>query len=388
MRSVELFVGAGGLGLGISRAGFKPLLVADWDHDSCETIRQNKRRRVAHMRHWPITEGDVRDLSFSDIPQGVDLLAGGPPCQPFSICGKHRGSGDERDMFPQVARAVRAIQPRAILIENVRGLTRPSFAKYFSHIILQLTYPEMAPRSGEPWIDHLSRLERHHTGGGRDGGLTYRIVHRVVNAADYGIPQQRQRVVIVGFRSDLNLEWSFPNRTHTRDALLHDLWVSGEYWDRHQIAKRRRPQPPEKLRGAIHRLDGSLFDHGRPWRTVRDALADLPEPFKSDSPPIANHRFMPGARTYVGHTGSPLDYPAKTLKAGDHGVPGGENMVVLDDGSVRYFSVREAARLQTFPDEYEFPSVWSESMRQIGNAVPVELGELMAKNIAARLQSH
>jgi DNA (cytosine-5)-methyltransferase 1 len=94
---------------------------------------------------------------------------------------------------------------------------------------------------------------------------------------------------------------------------------------------------------------------------------------------------MPGARPYVGHTGSPYDQPAKTLKAGDHGVPGGENMLVMDDGSVRYFSVREAARLQTFPDDYAFSGAWSENMRQIGNAVPVRLGELIARDIRARL---
>ena len=98
-----------------------------------------------------------------------------------------------------------------------------------------------------------------------------------------------------------------------------------------------------------------------------------------------NHRLQAGARIYPGHTGSPLDLPAKTLKAGDHGVPGGENMLVRTDGSVRYFSVRESARLQTFPDGYELHGAWSEAMRQLGNAVPVTLAQVVASSVATHL---
>ena len=97
------------------------------------------------------------------------------------------------------------------------------------------------------------------------------------------------------------------------------------------------------------------------------------------------HRFQPGARPYPGHTGSPLDLPAKTLKAGDHGVPGGENMLLRPDGSTRYFTIRESARLQTFPDGYLLHGAWSEAMRQLGNAVPVALGHLVAGGVAERL---
>jgi DNA (cytosine-5)-methyltransferase 1 len=114
--------------------------------------------------------------------------------------------------------------------------------------------------------------------------------------------------------------------------------------------------------------------------TVRDALVGLGEPNGQ-----ANHVFQPGARVYPGHTGSPLDQPAKALKAGDHGVPGGENMMVLDDGSVRYFTTREAARLQGLPDTYLFPRSWSESMRQIGNAVPAPLAEALGDWIAGAI---
>jgi DNA (cytosine-5)-methyltransferase 1 len=114
---------------------------------------------------------------------------------------------------------------------------------------------------------------------------------------------------------------------------------------------------------------------------VRDALAGLGEPNGVNS-----HILQDGARSYVGHTGSPLDLPAKALKAGDHGVPGGENMLVRGDGSVRYFSLRESARLMGLPDDYSFPRSWTESMRQMGNAVPVQLGEAIGKWLVEQVE--
>ena len=127
----------------------------------------------------------------------------------------------------------------------------------------------------------------------------------------------------------------------------------------------------------------------RPWKTVRDAIADLPkaQPKRSADEPGLTHFAIHGARRYAGHTGSPLDDTAKTLKAGVHGVPGGENMLALPDGSVRYFTIRESARLQTFPDAFVFPNSWTESMRQIGNAVPVHLAEVIGRSVAQTLRA-
>ena len=119
-----------------------------------------------------------------------------------------------------------------------------------------------------------------------------------------------------------------------------------------------------------------------PWRTVRDAISDLPSVVPGVAcSKVPNHYCAAGAKSYPGHTGSPLDAPAKTLKAGDHGVPGGENMVRLMDESVRYFTVRESARLQSFPDEWVFEGSWTESMRQLGNAVPVKMVEAIATEL-------
>jgi DNA (cytosine-5)-methyltransferase 1 len=388
MKSLELFTGAGGLALGISFAGFKHLALIEHDHDACVSLRENQHRGVLDMSRWPVSHCSVEHFDYGTIPEGLELLAAGVPCQPFSIGGKHRGHEDERNMFPLTVDIIRKIKPKAILIENVRGLTRSSFAKYFNYIQLMLTYPEVRRKSTEDWVDHLGRLERYHTKGKPDG-LSYRVVARVLNAADYGVPQKRERVFIVGFRSDLGLEWSFPQRTHSSDALLWEQFCSGEYWAKHKLSKRLIPKPSQSGRARVEKLKNGLLPLQRPWRTVRDAISDLPRPSKvrEREEPGLNHFFIPGARSYVGHTGSPLDEPAKTLKAGDHGVPGGENMLLEPNGTVRYFTIRESARLQTFPDEYVFPGSWTESMRQIGNAVPVDLAAYLAKDIRGSLES-
>jgi DNA (cytosine-5)-methyltransferase 1 len=387
MKSVELYTGAGGLALGISRAGFDHLAMVELDRDSCETIEENKRRRVEKVHHWPIVNCDVRNFDFSCIPEGIELLAAGVPCQPFSIGGKHKGHSDERNLFPQTIDVIRRIKPLAVIIENVRGLARPSFSKYFSYIELMLTYPEIGRKNNEEWIEHLARLERYHTKGRRDG-LHYRIVHRVLNAADYGVPQKRERLFMVAMRADVRVEWSFPPPTHSPEALLWEQYCTNDYWDRHRVSSRRRPQPPKELRERIRSLANRLIPPTlKAWRTVRDAIGDLPKPHpnRSNDEPGLTHFTISGARAYAGHTGSPLDEAAKTLKAGVHGVPGGENMLALPDGSVRYFTIRESARLQTFPDAFVFPNSWTESMRQIGNAVPALLAEVVGRSVAQTL---
>lgn len=386
MRSVELFAGAGGLAIGVSEAGFTHDAVVEWDRHACHNLRENQRRGTEPFVGWPLHEGDARLFDYSGIPEDIALVAGGPPCQPFSIGGKHMGRDDKRDMFPEMVRAIRELRPRAVIVENVKGLMRQSFARYFEYVLLQISYPEVVLKADEDWDGHLSRLERHHTGG-KKGGLSYKVVFRLLNAADYGVPQKRERVFMVGFREDLDIEWSFPKATHSMDALLWDKWVSGEYWERHGISGKEKAILPTKQEARISRL-GSLFaPEENPWTTVRDAIHDLHDPEERDySGKIPNHRFNPGARSYPGHTGSPMDEPAKTLKAGDHGVPGGENMLLRPDGRVRYFTVRESARLQTFPDEYVFHGSWTETMRQLGNAVPVTLGRVISLAVARCLR--
>jgi DNA (cytosine-5)-methyltransferase 1 len=377
--SIELFAGGGGLALGVHEAGFQHLLVNELDRRACDTLRENVADDFeSHTNdgRWPLLAGDVAAIDWTPFEGRVDLLAGGAPCQPFSLGGRHRGDQDKRNLFPEVFRALREVRPRAFLLENVRGLLRESFRPYFDYILDQLHEPYLSPKRGECWERHKARLERQ---GPRRGAESerYTVYKLLVNAADYGLPQNRHRVLIVGFREDLGIEWTWPKPTHSRGALLWSQ-ASGSYWKEHGIAL------PEGARQKERRLGVKPAEVR--WRTLRDAIKDLPEPVDGkEHPTIANHVGIPGARLYAGHTGNPLDWPAKTVKAGVHGVPGGEHVLIRDDGSHRYLTVRECARLQGFPDSYRFTGPRSEAMRQIGNAVPVPLSRLIAVRIADKL---
>ncbi len=383
MKSIELFTGAGGLALGTHLAGFHHSALFEWNRDACKTLAENARRSaLPGIDGWRVVEGDVRSASFEPY-HGVDLVAGGVPCQPFSIGGKHKGMRDDRNMFPEFVRAVRTLAPRAFIVENVKGLLRESFRSYFGYVVLQLTYPELERRPDEAWTEHMRRLERVHTKGSHPG-LRYNVVFELLNSADYGVPQTRERVFIVGFRADLGINWSFPVATHSKAELVKQQEATGEYWTRHGL-----PRPPGMGR-ATKSIPGSAQERDlfpvQAWRTVRDAISDLPEPGAEPDRDFPNHQLNPGARRYPGHTGSPIDWPAKTLKAGVHGVPGGENMIAMASGEVRYFTVREAARIQTFPDRWLFEGSWSEAMRQLGNAVPVSLAAVVASSVKHRLE--
>lgn len=386
MRTLEMFTGAGGLALGVAAAGFEHAAVIERDTECCRTIRKNKEQGIKPVCDWPLHELDVRKFDYSTL-RDIDLLAAGPPCQPFSLGGKLKGLSDDRNMFPAVAHALRVLAPKAFLIENVRGILRPTFKDSLEYILLMLRHPEVERRDDETWRQHSNRLGSHHSDQ-RRRGLWYNLDFAFLNATDFGVPQRRERVFIVGFRSDLEVDWKFPTPTHSYDSLLRSMWVNYDYWDRHKIAKKHRPPAPDHLGNRLARIR-QWKDRASdlPWQTVRDAIHDLPDPRRKDhSATIPNHWLNPGARAYHGHTGSILDAPAKVLKAGAHGVPGGENMLAYEDGEVRYFTVRECARLQTFPDQYVFEGPWTRCMRQIGNAVPVRLAEVMATAVHQKLE--
>jgi len=381
MRSVELFAGCGGLALGLSRAGFKHSLVVELNEQANITLTKNKRLGVEHMSDWPLCHADIRDVDFRAVEGEVDLVAGGPPCQPFSIGGKHCGPDDSRNLWPEAVRAVRELRPKAFLFENVRGLLRPAFSEYLSYLKLYLAWPGMSARDGEAWSDHLGRLRKHESAR-RRGGADYRVIFQGINTADFGAPQKRHRAIAVGIRTDMATEWKFPEPTHSREALAWTQYVTGDYWKRHGLASSSATvgccEDNERFLRRVQEL--LLPPSEDPWVTVRDALQGLPEPSEGESS-LANHELHPGARIYPRHTGSRWDEPAKALKAGNHGVPGGENILAPGDGTFRYFTLREMARLQGFPDEFIVQGTWKGPIKQLGNAVPVQVGEILGRKI-------
>lgn len=381
LNSIELFSGAGGLALGMAKSGFKHEMLVEFNKNAIDTLTHNHDVGQEQIKNWDIRHADIKNISFNQFNRKLSVVAGGPPCQPFSLGGKHQAYDDGRDMFPQAVRAVRETEPDSFIFENVKGLLRKSFSAYFEYVILQLTYPALTKNKNESWEEHLSRLEETQSKGNYTG-LRYNVAFKLLNAADYGVPQRRERVFIVGFRGDLNVKWNFPKATHSKDSLLWDQWVTKEYWQRLDVPEKDRPiekEAQDKISDRLRRKYGLFKPTEKPWVTVREAIKDLPEPQKKND--FNNHIHREGAKSYPGHTGSPIDEPSKTLKAGDHGVPGGENMIRFNDNSIRYFTVREAARVQTFPDDYHISGPWSECMRQIGNAVPVALAEVVARNV-------
>lgn len=326
MQTLELFAGCGGLAKGLELAGFKHVGLLEINHQACESLRANFTRSLVH-------ETDVKTVDFHEF-EGVEVVSGGPPCQPFSLGGLARAYNDKRDMFPQASRAISEIRPMAFLFENVKGLLRKKFKPYFNYIIWRLTYPDCRQQKGEGWRDHAARLKKI-VKGGKYSGLRYRVAYKLLNAADYAVPQVRERVFIVGLRADVKASWTWP------DKICVDK--------KHRI-------------------------------TIQEALKGVPDP-RTQKNPFKDHIYIDGARIYPGHTGSDVSKPSKTIKAGAHGVPGGENMLRFSDGTVRYMTVHEAKRIQSFPSDFNVTGSWGEALRQIGNAVPVKLAETIGAHL-------
>jgi len=380
--SIELFTGGGGLAWALHESGFRHVLVNEIERRACETLGQAR---------WPLVPGDVRALDFRGFEGQVDVLAGGVPCQPWSLGGVHGGYDDPRNLWPELFRCVRESRPRAVIAENVRGLLRPSFRPYYEYILNELRLPFEQRVDGEDWRDHDRRLRKALARGATDISERYDVFCLPVNAADYGVPQIRQRVFVIAFRADLGLaDWQRPPATHSESALRLDQ-SGGGYWDRHGIPARYDPPvvPVGPATRAATAGSAAATDGLLAWRTLRDAIGDLPEPLgeKVEHPGWLHHVGWPGARSYPGHTPNVLDRPAKTVKAGVHGVPGGESVLRRDDGSIRYLTVREVARIMTFPDHWRLAGPRGEQMRQLGNAVPPLLGRAMADALRSAIYS-
>lgn len=350
------------MAFGLNQAGFAHSCLAEFNAHACNTLRSNFIDSVFESHPVSIMERDVRGVDWTSF-RGACLVAGGPPCQPFSNAGLSAGDKDERDMWPEAIRAVAEIQPRAFMFENVKGLLRPAFAEYLRGIVRNLERGgDVAPDSEE----------------------SYSVAVIRVNAADYGAAQKRDRVFIAGLRLDTGVLPAFPRPTHSLQRLVWEKWLSGEYWTRHGLEQPDPATMSRPERAALREISRSGVEpDGLPWQTCRDALAGLGDPGAPNG--VQGHEWRGVARQYSGHSGSAWDLPAKALKAGVHGVPGGENMVVNFDGSARYFTVREACRLQGLPDSFTPSGSWSQAMRQLGNAVPAQLAEAAGRWVAGML---
>jgi len=395
--SVELFTGGGGLALGLHEAGFRHLAVNERDERSLDTLRTNYASPSRSRRkRWPLLPGDARAQPWDAYAGQTTLVAGGAPCQPFSIGGVHRGDEDERNLWPTFIDVVHRVKPLAAIGENVRGLAREAFRPYLDYICDRLSAPGLLPGGDESWQEHDSRLRRALALEDIPPNERYLVDRRVIVAADYGVPQLRYRLFIVAFRADLGVSWDpeasygerwdWPMPTHSQNGLIAAL-EDGSYWVEHGL--KRRPYAVSRSRRRS--VDEARANGTTRWRTLRDALTGnlgygdyLPLPAPREGQEAKDFDFhvgIPGARLYKGHSGNPLDWPAKTIKAGVHGIPGGEHIVLLDDGSHRYLTIRECARVQTFPDSWTFEKPRTEASRQIGNAVPVHLATIMGTHV-------
>ena len=330
--SIELFAGAGGLALGMERAGFQHLLLNEFVHDACNTLRQNRPQ-------WNILEADVHQVDFSSYRGKVDLLTGGFPCQAFSYAGNKGGFADTRGtLFFELARAIREIQPRLVLCENVRGLLSHDGGRTLA--VIQDTIRSLGYHLFEP---------------------------RVLHAELFQVPQKRERLFLVALRNDLYTTkspfyWPAP---HYRITTLREALFAGELYpcDVPPSAGQRYPQKKQEVL--------QLVPMGGNWR-------DLPTGIQEAY--MAGSLHLPGGKTGIARRLS-LDEPSLTLTC----APAQKQTERCHPTETRPLTIREYARIQTFPDDWVFMGSMTSQYKQIGNAVPVNLAHAMGRALVRLL---
>ncbi|MEI8093349.1 MAG: DNA cytosine methyltransferase [Spirochaetales bacterium] len=307
MTSVEICAGAGGQALGLERAGFEHLALVEIDADACRTLQYNRP-------DWNVIEGDVKGFRAHRY-EGIDLFAGGVPCPPFSMAGKQLGVDDERDLFPEALRLVSECQPRAVMLENVKGLLDPKFKSYREHISLRLK--EMGYES--EWKLHY--------------------------AADFGVSQLRPRVILVAMRPA---------------DFAHFRW-------------------PDKLSQQPPSVGELLFDlmESRGWKSATDWKLGA----KTIAPTLVG-----GSKKHGGPDLGPTRARKAWLELGVNGSSLAETAPDADfEGNPR-LTVRMAARVQGFPDEWKFTGGKTTAYRQVGNAFPPPVAAAVAQSIREALE--
>lgn len=325
--SIELFAGGGGLALGMSLAGFHHVLLNEFETAACKTLKTNKPE-------WNVIEGDVRHIDFTPLRGKIDFLSGGFPCQAFSYAGKGAGFNDTRGtLFFELARAVKEIQPKVFMGENVKGLISHENGRTFETIkntIAELGYTLVEPR--------------------------------VLRAIMYQVPQKRERLILIAIRNDIaqNVEFHWPTPYHEVLTLRDALYKSVIY--ENDVPVSEGAQYPEKKKRVL-----AMVPQGGDWR-------NLPEEVARDY--MGGSWLLGGGKTGMARRLS-LDEPSLTLTCS----PCQKQTERCHPLETRPLSVREYARIQTFPDNWAFQGSMSDKYKQIGNAVPVNLAWAVGRSL-------
>lgn len=311
---LELFAGAGGMALGLEKAGLKSVLLNEIDSHACKTLRKNRPE-------WNVVEGDVSKVDFTPYRNTVDVLAGGFPCQAFSYAGKKLGFEDTRGtLFFEFARAVKEINPKVLLAENVRGLLNHDDGRTLDtikSIITDLGYTLFEPR--------------------------------VLKAIFYKVPQKRERLIIVAVRNDLanGIDYEWPS-SYNKILTLKDALKKGELYDSDVPESEGQKYPKRKAEIL------SMVPPGGYWR-------DLPEDIQKEY--MLKSFYLGGGKTGMARRLS-WDEPSLTLTC----APAQKQTERCHPEETRPLTVREYARIQTFPDDWVFEGPMSAKYKQIGNA--------------------
>lgn len=320
--AIELFAGAGGLALGLENAGFQTELLVEIDHFSAETLRRNRP-------DWLVSESDVAEVDFSAFADRVDVVSGGFPCQAFSYAGLSRGFDDTRGtLFFQFARCVQEVRPKVALAENVRGLLKHD--------------------GGRTLATMVKVLEE----------LGYRVEYQLLRAQFLDVPQKRERIFIIGIRNDLTVEHHFPQEQDYTLTLRETL---------------KDCPPSDGMRYTSKKFAVmDLVPEGGYWRHL---------PIEIQEAYMGKSFYLGGGKTGMARRLS-WDEPSLTLTCN----PAQKQTERCHPSETRPLTVREYARLQTFPDDWEFTGSLNSQYRQIGNAVPVNLGYHIGRSLIAMLE--
>lgn len=326
-KSIELFAGAGGLALGMEQAGFKHVLLNEIDHNACQTLLKNRP-------NWNVIEQDIHNIDFSMYHNQIDLLTGGFPCQAFSYAGNKGGFDDTRGtLFFELARAVKEVNPKVFLCENVKGLLSHDKGKTIS--VIKNTIAEL--------------------------GYTL-VSHRILQAIRYKVPQKRERLILIAIRNDIaeKVTYSWPSPYH-RVMTLRDALYAGELYAT-DVPDSEGQKYPEKKRKVME-----LVPMGGNWKNL---------PIDVQKEYMGGSFFLEGGKTGIARRLS-LDEPSLTLTC----APAQKQTERCHPIETRPLSIREYARIQTFPDDWFFCGNTTSQYKQIGNAVPVNLANAIGRSL-------